>query len=289
MLSGTVKNLISVIVPAYNMAHTVRACIESIIAQTYKNLEIIVVYKPGNDNTLDIIKSIPDDRIKIITQFADTGPGGARDIGIDNANGDWLGFVEADDYIAADFYERLLNAAVYNHCDIAQGQIVQGNWVSVDKSVVCISYWRKLLMLKNGATFDKLFNAEFVKKHNIRFAEFARFEDNPFIFKALYYGNVATDVDAKYFYEPTPWNDEYKNKLKQDVLPIAREIWKFLTHVRLNVFEKYMAKKRIVKCVADSFIDDNEIYHELMKMLGNPLFLRIAHYKKIKYNKKDKK
>ena len=276
------NDLISVIIPVYESATSILRCIRSVCAQTYKNLEIIVVYRKSSDNTLEILESVKDPRIKIIEQVENTGPGGARNIGVDNAHGKWLGFVEADDYISSDFYEKLLNVAVANNCDIAQGQIIHGNWVSASKSSMCKTYYRKLLKLKNGASFDKLFNSKFIKKHHIRFAEFLRFEDNPFIFKALYHGNIATDIDAKYFYEPTPWSGMYKNKLRQDVLPIAREIWNFLTHVHLNVFEKDIAKKRIVKCVADSFIEDEQIYSELMKLLGNPLFLKIKHRKKLK-------
>lgn len=283
------KDLISVIVPVYNSASGVFRCLESVCAQTYSNLEIIVVYKKSTDDSLKQIKSIQDSRIKIIEQIENTGPGGARNIGVDNANGQWIGFVEADDYIAPDFYEKLLNTAISNRCDIAQGQIVQGDWFSTQQSGVCQSYRDKLLRLKNGASFDKLFRAEFIRKHNIRFMEFVRWEDNPFVFKALYYGDIATDCSAKYFYVPSPWTDEYKVKLKNDILPVCHEIWSFLKSVRLTKTEEKLAKKAIIRCVAGSFIDDNEVYSGLMKLFNNPLFLWIMYHKRILKQKKDEK
>ena len=272
-------DLISVIVPVYKSENTIKRCIDSIIAQTYKNLELIIVYKQGTDKSLDIIQSIKDSRVKIIEQKENTGPGGARNIGINAANGKWLGFIEADDYIAPDFYEKLINAAISNNCDIAQGQIVYGNLVSVNESGVQTRYYNKLSTLKNGASFDKLFRTYLIKENNIKFAECIRFEDNPFIFKALYYGNMVTDIDAKYFYEPAPWSKEYRKQLQQNVLPITKEIWKFLNDVHLNLFERNMAKKAIIKCVAASFLDNEQIYHDLMKLLGNPLFLWRMHRK----------
>ena len=86
-MKTTQKHLISVIIPVYNSADTIRSCVESVIAQTYKDLEIIIVYKPSTDNSLKILRSIHDKRIHIVEQTEPTGPGGARNIGIDIARG----------------------------------------------------------------------------------------------------------------------------------------------------------------------------------------------------------
>lgn len=285
------NDLISVIIPVYKNASTVSRCIRSVLAQTYKNLEIIVVYKKSSDKTLDILESIKDPRIRIIEQVENTGPGGARNIGIDNAHGDWIGFIEADDNVDSDFYEKLLKAAVENDCDIAQGNIIYGDWCSVKESGVYSKYYDKLSILQNGASFDKLFNTELVKSHDIRFAENIRWEDNIFVFKALYYGKLVTVVDVKYIYEPSEWGDEYTEKLRNDVIPACQGIADFIQSAQMSTPEKRLIKQKIVDFVANSFICDTYIYHKLMNMFGNPLFLWVRHHIRIlkQKRKKDRK
>ena len=86
--------LISGVVPVYNSEKTIKNCLESICNQNYKNLEILVVYLSSQNNSLQVIRSVKDERIRIIEQMEKTGPGGARNIGIDAAKGEWIGFLE---------------------------------------------------------------------------------------------------------------------------------------------------------------------------------------------------
>ena len=292
MMENFSNDLISVIIPVYESATSILRCIRSVCAQTYKNLEIIVVYRKSSDNTLEILESVKDPRIKIIEQVENTGPGGARNIGVDNAHGKWLGFVESDDCIDSDFYEKLLKSAINNGCDVAQGNIIHGNWKSIKKSGVYSKYYDKLSVIQNGASFDKLFKSELIKTYNIRFAENIRWEDNIFVFKALYYGKLTLVSDTNYMYEPSEWNEKYAEILKTDIVPACQEIAQFMKSARLSRAEKKLMKYKMIKYLANQFICDKHIYHELMKILGKPLFLRVLHYKTVfkqKYSKKDKK
>lgn len=114
--------LISVIVPVYNLEKELPRCLESILAQTYKNIEIIVVDDGSSNGSNEIIKryAAADERVKPIFQ-ANGGVTSARLHGVREAIGDWIGFVDGDDEIERDMYERLLvNAEKYNadisHC-----------------------------------------------------------------------------------------------------------------------------------------------------------------------------
>ena len=89
--------LVSVVIPAYNRAHTIRACIESIINQTYKNLEILVVDDCSTDNTVEVVRSFGDSRIKIIELENNSGAQKARNEGIKAASGEWIAFQDSDD------------------------------------------------------------------------------------------------------------------------------------------------------------------------------------------------
>ena len=106
---------ISIIVPIYNGEKFLKRCIDSIILQTYKNIEIILVDNNSTDSSLSICKDYKmiDNRIKIC-QAKDIGRSHAINIGIKNSTGTYIGFVDCDDYIEKDMYMNLVNAIVEN-------------------------------------------------------------------------------------------------------------------------------------------------------------------------------
>ena len=111
---------ISIVVPAYNIAEYLPRCLESILAQTYKNIEVIVVNDGSKDNTEDVIKEYcqKDSRIKLISKINE-GVTKARLTGIKAATGQWLGFVDGDDFIEPEMYETLLSNALKYEADIS--------------------------------------------------------------------------------------------------------------------------------------------------------------------------
>lgn len=119
------KDLISVIVPIYKVEKYLNTCVDSIIAQTYKNLEIILVDDGSPDNCGRICDeyALKDSRIKVIHQ-QNGGLSAARNAGLDVATGEYIGFVDSDDYIAPDMYEKLYNALKNNNCDLSICNII---------------------------------------------------------------------------------------------------------------------------------------------------------------------
>ena len=111
---------VSIIIPAYNIAPYIGKCLESVLAQTLKNIEIIVVDDGSNDNTAEIIKTYltRDKRVKLI-QKKNGGVTTARLMGIRAAVGEYIGFVDGDDMVDSDMFERLLNNAKKYHADIS--------------------------------------------------------------------------------------------------------------------------------------------------------------------------
>ena len=102
------KDLITVIINVYNGEKFINKCLDCIINQTYKNLEILIVNDGSTDNTLKICKSYKDKRIRIITT-ENLGLSLSRNIGIDNAKGEYLYFIDVDDFIEPDTIEYLYN------------------------------------------------------------------------------------------------------------------------------------------------------------------------------------
>ena len=104
------ENLISVVVPVYNAQLYLPECLDSIINQSYKHLEIILVNDGSTDDSLDICNQYAqkDKRVTVINQ-QNKGVVLARKQGIKNAHGEYLSFIDADDYIAQEYFETMLN------------------------------------------------------------------------------------------------------------------------------------------------------------------------------------
>lgn len=111
---------ISIIIPAYNEEKNIARCLNSVLAQTFESFEVICVDDGSTDGTVEIIKSFAekDDRI-ILLKNPDKGVSSARNFGIENARGNYIGFVDSDDFIQPQMYEFLHRAVTENNCDFS--------------------------------------------------------------------------------------------------------------------------------------------------------------------------
>lgn len=98
---------VSIIVPAYNESLRIKKCIDSLLKQTYKDIEILVIDDGSTDDTVSILKEYNDNRLKVISK-TNGGQGSARNLGIKKANGKYLMFVDSDDYVSEKIVEILL-------------------------------------------------------------------------------------------------------------------------------------------------------------------------------------
>lgn len=116
---------VSVIVPVFNKAKYVGKCIESILAQTLSDIELIIVNDGSKDNSESVCKAyLTDKRVQYHLQ-ENAGPATARQNGIDRASGEYLGFVDADDWIEPDMYEKMYNSAISADADIVMCNIIE--------------------------------------------------------------------------------------------------------------------------------------------------------------------
>lgn len=111
--------LISVILPVYNVEKHLKQCLVSISSQSYKNLEIILIIDGSKDNSFQIAKdySLIDSRVSVYWQ-ENTGSGPARNAGISHATGEYIAFIDPDDWIEDNYIERLLSVMVENNVDL---------------------------------------------------------------------------------------------------------------------------------------------------------------------------
>jgi len=200
------KELISVIVPCYNVSKYVSKCLDSILNQTYKNLEIILVEDCSTDNTLEILKEYEkkDKRIKLIKNKKNGGLSHARNVGIKESTGKYIGFIDSDDYIDLDFYEKLYTSIKENRSEIA---ICDMKVVYEEKKVEQISKcytgtkFNLLNIVNSGlaaSACNKLFKKDLISKYE--FAEGKVNEDIAVVIPALVNAKLISYVDKVYYY-----------------------------------------------------------------------------------------
>ena len=122
------KPLISIVVPVYNIEKYIHKCIHSILTQSYTNLEVILVDDGSPDNCPQICDeyAAKDCRIKVIHQ-KNLGVSGARNSGLKNATGEYVGFVDSDDWIHPKMYEEMLDVLIKENLDVVECQIQRSN------------------------------------------------------------------------------------------------------------------------------------------------------------------
>lgn len=156
MIKQKNEPLLSVIVPVYNTEKYLSKCLDSIVNQTYKNIEIIIVNDCSSGNAKSITDEyiIKDNRIKYIEHEKNKGLFHARLTGFEIASGEYISFVDSDDYISIDFYRLLINKAIEKDADIVEGRIIHENEDGY-----------KFIQNNNDLLFDELTGEEIQQKY----------------------------------------------------------------------------------------------------------------------------
>lgn len=297
------NGLVSIIIPAYNAEATISRCLDSCLCQIYDNIEIIVIDDASVDNTAAEIKKYKDKRIKFIAQQDNRGQSAARNKGISLAQGNWIGFVDADDTIEPDFYKNLVQQGKIEDADICVGitryQSQKKCTLDHHKTKDAVEFIDKIGLLKHGGACDKLYKTQLIRKYNILFPEGLILEDNYFNIKAFYWARKVVSTqnsiyNYKYNSNSTMHSASKKNLRRQNGLKIAVMIMDFVKEQNLNHFEQQAVKEFILKNIVDKKHLLNEGYYKnLISILGNQKQLNklyrhliIKKYFNISYKKK---
>ncbi len=203
---------ISIIIPVYNAELYLDACIKSLQNQTFTDCEFIFVNDGSTDNSKIIIESYKelDKRIQLINQ-KNQGVSIARNNGITIAQGEYIGFVDADDWVENDMYDTLYNSIKKNNCDIVLCNMsryfneikTSSKYNFPSHEVLELEYIKKVLqpyLIKNDDLYsscNKLFKSEIIKNNSIKFPEGnALSEDN--IFNLLYFDKIKRFIYLDY-------------------------------------------------------------------------------------------
>ncbi|WP_288222123.1 glycosyltransferase [uncultured Clostridium sp.] len=261
--------MISLILPVYNVEKYLQECLDSILNQSYGDYELIIINDGSTDGSIKIIEDYRDKfkNIKIITQ-ENKGLSETRNIGLKYAMGEYILFVDSDDFLRKDMLEKLINEALETNSDI-----VISNYYLYYSNINIIKYLKDMpkeqsysnnevinLMLMNkiqGHVWNKLFKYTLLKEINFEF-ETDRFMEDIFpIFKAISRANKITYIDeALYFYRQREGSiiNKKNKKLTEDYYHAITSIIKYIEDNEINVKEDNL---RVFKAIVFSYF----IYH----------------------------
>jgi len=245
----TVK--ISIVVPCYNVAIYINRCLESIQNQTLKDIEIICVDDASVDNTRDILMRCADQdtRIKVIAKDKNEGAGKARNLGIDNACGEFIVFMDPDDYYpTSDTLEKMYKAVVENNVKIAGGNLIKlnpGGCCTKEMMFKC-SEKRTFQDAPFSYGYTRfIYNRDFLVKNKIYFPDYKRFQDPPFFVSAM--------IAAKNYYAMADYVYVYRvghkkiNWDEQKVLDTLNGLCDILKQSRVHkIYALYVEQIRIL-------------------------------------------
>lgn len=257
--------MISIIIPVYNAEKYIEKCLDSILQSKYDNYEIIIVNDGSTDKTEEIIKNyqILYKNIKLITKN-NGGSASARNVGLDNAQGEYIAFVDADDYIDMNYLNIMYEIMKKNDVDIVEcdfnvvknNNIIKGpsynDLKNIDKNTKIITNIEKLEKfcsrkdyLKTAVLWNKLYKKDLFT--DIRFVENKGIDDEFIIHKIIYKAKLIATTNMKLYYYYLSDNSQMRNKSslkKIDNIEAIEDQMKFfeengLSNLRKQLYYRY--------------------------------------------------
>lgn len=251
------NELITVGIALYNNQNYIKRCVNSVINQSYQNIEILIVDDGSNDNSLEVVSSIVDHRIRIIKK-ENNGLSSVRQKCLELSKGKYICFIDGDDYIKTDYIEKLYRAVTSNKCDIAIcGTIfLKDNEEEITDSSDAYSFFKQkyteisISDLQNcycnllnefymSDSWNKMYRKDFLINNNLNFKLSKGYNGTDLIFNhkvLLYSPKIVTITDRLYIhmiYEKSATHRKGKNLLKSMLVAIEQIV---LESKRLDIF-----------------------------------------------------
>lgn len=251
---------ISVIIPCYNVKDMVSECLDSIVAQTIglEHLEIILIDDASADETVSVLKKYEEkypDNIMLVLCEKNGRQGTARNIGLSYATGDFISFVDSDDWIHPDMYKVLVDIMNKNECDVVQFRYMETKDKpeemsraidNIDYKIVDYSCNRKEKLLNsqilNESCTTKLYRKSLIDCANVRYAEGVAYEEPMFTYPMKFYVNKVAVTETKLYYYR--YNEKgtmlsYMNNPSTMVQHLQVQLNVYLTMLQSDFFNEY--------------------------------------------------
>ncbi len=293
------EKLVSVAVPNYNSDKYLQRSLDSIINQTYKNIEIICVDDFSNDNSIEIIRTYQrkDNRIKLFQNQKNLGAGITKNACLKEATGDYLLIVDADDKIEPNSIETLLKEALKIDADY-----VGANHIKVWEKRNHYKYHKSKNFIQNYfqslSSCNKLYKREFLVKNNIEYLNTRSCVDMPFVIKIFVLAQKFTwlNFDFYYYFQnegsvTKPISKEQDDLIYLDVIKAFEEIDSFLKNKNINdkrlnkiliklklvylkmhfIRRHYSNKSTFVNAMNKYLMNDKKLYKKFYAQINNRL------------------
>lgn len=223
------KGLISVIIPVYNVEIYIGRCLESVLNQSYSNLEIICIDDKGKDDSCKIVEKYmqEDSRIMLYRNEENLGLGASRDKGLQCCTGEYVTFIDSDDYIESGYIERFYKETVNQNYDVIIGGYIRKNGSALKKYKVADN---ELAVMNFDTSCAKLYRTDFLNDNNLNFRGIRRYEDGLFTMSLMLCSPKYKVIDySGYFYTLNP-NSITKTQKNRSTLyfEYSRELKKYL-------------------------------------------------------------
>lgn len=233
--------LVTIIIPVYNTAKYLKTCLNSVINQTYKNIEIIIIDDCSPDKANIILKEYEQSfrNIKVIHNQINLGLAATRNIGLEKAQGDFILFIDSDDYIDITTVEKMINLVKEYHIDLVQfdytnilGPIkLEKKQVKEKPFIEDISKSPNLLLDKTGHCWRNFYNHSLIEE--LKFPEGVIYEDNAFTYPTLTKaGKILRFKKVLYYYRRNLNSITIKNKIHPNEKIL--DIFKATDYIKYN-------------------------------------------------------
>ena len=291
---------VSIIVPVYNVQRYIVKCLDSLVNQTLSNIEVIVINDGSTDNSIDIIKKYEQkyqDKIIVIDK-KNEGVGEARNCGIKIARGKYLGFVDSDDYVELNMFEKLYNKANENNSDIAICQFknvdedynfLETETIHLASNINTKKDLNQLIKI-NPAPWNKIYKKDLFVKNDIYFTKLW-FEDLEAITKVILSSDSITFVEEKlycYLYRRSTSSSNIIKKDKlNDIFYIFDSIISYLKEKELYTLYKEVIEYYFIKHICSYLIQikslNNVEYDEVSRKVKKYLNENFKRWSDNKY------
>lgn len=269
---------ISVVIPVYNTEKYLRACLSSVVNQTYSNIEIIIINDGSSDNSTLICEeySKSDERITFIDKDNE-GVSVARNIGITLAKGEWIYFLDSDDFLDFDAFEKLINIASDTNCDVIQfglrrlkaGSIVGENKPSNYQEYQDLELFLEENELKPVAAWLHFIKSSVIKNNKIKFNEKLKHNEDMLFVYSFYCHSKKIVVVNDIIHNHVLREDSVSHKPIE--IRVLRDRLLFLSELC-----DYVRKQKLIKQ-----------YKEEINNLFKNFFVTAVYYKEYRYYKYD--
>ena len=231
---------VSIVVPVYNVEKYIDRCLESLVNQTLKDIEIIVVNDGSTDNSKEVIekyqKEYPE-MLKVYT-IKNSGAAKARNIGLEKASGEYIGFVDSDDFVSKTMFEELYNKAINDNADIVKCAYYR---VQEDKCIEretdseydygkSIHEDKSLIINSTPYIWNKIFRKKMLDSYKIKFPDIQIYEDLVFTYKSFMVANKISKVNNPLYYYIVIRENSLTFKFSEkrfDIFPAFKELTSF--------------------------------------------------------------